>query len=207
MKNQQEVVRGKHKPPNVDAVQSKTLAIREISNLKAIDIPLQHRPHPDSYKTNVYQMWQNTFSWETALLSKGGSVPQMFRERTLSVNVQKSKLAQVEALLEEKEFLETLEEQTRVTSNPLEVILTVNGVPVLFKIDTGADVSAISESVFHQLQETSLISSNHFLSGPSQYKLKVRGQFTGTLKYETTEVKENIFVVKSFRDHFWADQQ
>ena len=92
----------------------------------------------------------------------------------------KSKLAQVEVPLEEEEFLGTLEEQTQVTSNPWKVNLTLNGVPVLFKIDAGADVSAIPESVFHRLQGTSLISSNHCLSGPSQYKLKVRGQFTGT---------------------------
>ena len=31
----------------------KTLAIREISNLEAVDIPLQYRPHPNNYKNKL----------------------------------------------------------------------------------------------------------------------------------------------------------
>ena len=53
VKNQQEVVRGEHKPPSVDAVQSKYTTIREISDLKAIDIPLQYRSHPDNFKNKL----------------------------------------------------------------------------------------------------------------------------------------------------------
>ena len=74
-----------------------------------------------------------------------------------------------------------------------------HGVPVLFKIDTGADVSAISEATFNQLEGLSLVHSDCHLSGPSQYQLQVTGKFTATLKYGTKEIKENIFIVKKLQ--------
>ena len=126
-------------------------------------------------------------------------MPQMFKERTLSVHVQNKQAGTSGSTSGRRGVLGTLEKQTQVTSNPWEVNLTLNGVPVLFNIDTGADVRAILESLFHQLQGTSLISSNHCLSGSSQYKLKICGQFTGTIKYGTNEVKEKIFVIKKLQ--------
>ena len=114
--------------------------------------------------------------------STGGSVLQMFKERTLSVHVH-NKPAGTSGNTSGRRgvFGDSRGTNSSHYSNPWEVNLILNEVPVLFKIDTGADVSAIPKSVFHQLQGTSLISSNHCLSGPSQYKLKVRGQFTGTI--------------------------
>ena len=107
-----------------------------------------------------------------------------------------SKLAQVEAQPEEQEFLGTLEDaQSPVTKNPREVTITLNEVPVQFKIDTGADVSAIPESVFKQLQDVSLSHSDHCLTGPSQHQLQVAGQFKATLKYGTKKTTEKSFVV------------
>ena len=50
---------------------------------------------------------------EAALPSKGDSVPQMFKERTL---YRTNKLAQVKAPVEEEEFLGTLQKQNQVTT-------------------------------------------------------------------------------------------
>ena len=80
-----------------------------------------------------------------------------------------SKLAQLEAQPEEEQFLSTLEQSpVTVTENPWEVTLTVNGLPVVFKMDTGADVSAIPETLFKQLKGVTLVHSDRHLSGPSQ---------------------------------------
>ena len=101
---------------------------------------------------------------------------------------------------DEEQFLGTLEQSpVTLTDNPWEVTLILNGVPVLFKIDTGADVSAISESVFKQLKDVTLVHSDRHLSGPSQYQLQVSGKFTATLKYGTKEAKENIFIVQKLQ--------
>ena len=66
----------------------------------------------------------------------------------------------------------------------------------MFKIDTGADVNAISEATFNQLKGVSAVHSDRHLYGPSQYQLPVTGKFTATLKYGTKEANENVFVVK-----------
>ena len=75
------------------------------------------------------------------------------------------------------QFLGTLEDRSATTSQ-WEVTLSVNGLPVLFKIDTGADASAIPENIFKQLHNVSLTTTNSRLSGPSQHQLQVSGQFS-----------------------------
>jgi len=96
------------------------------------------------------------------------------------------------------QFLGALEDQSTTTS-PWEVTLTVNGVPILFKIDTGTDVSAISENIFKQLPDVTLTSMDSHLSGPSQHHLQVSGQFTAMLKHGPMEAQEIIFVVNSLQ--------
>jgi len=81
------------------------------------------------------------------------------------------------------QFFGTLEDQSTTTS-PWEVTLTVNGVPILFKIDTGADVSAISEKIFEQLPDVTLTSTDSHLSGPSQHHLQLSGHHTKTWRHE-----------------------
>ena len=102
-------------------------------------------------------------------------------------------MAQIKTQSDEEQFLGTLQQSpVTLTDNSREVTLIFNGVPVLFKIDTRA---AISESVFKQLKDITLVHSDRHPSGHSQYQLQVSGKFTATLKYSTKKVKENIFVV------------
>ena len=49
----------------------------------------------------------------------------------------------------------------------------------MFKIDTGAHISEISETVFKQLKGMTLVNPDRYLSGPSQYQLQVSGKFQG----------------------------
>jgi len=112
----------------------------------------------------------------------------------------RTKKAAVEQLKAETDdqFLGTLDVGTSVT-NTWEVTLLLNGLPVLFKINTGADVSAISQMTFKQLQGASLISPNHCLSGQGQDYLHVFGQFTATLTDGAKETQEVIFIVKNLQ--------
>jgi len=57
----------------------------------------------------------------------------------------------------------------------------VNDVTVTFKIDTEAEVSAISESTLRQLQTVQLKKLTRNLYGPAMSPLKVMGQFTANL--------------------------
>ena len=80
-----------------------------------------------------------------------------------------------------------------------EETLLVNGTPNEFKIDTGADVSVISESTFQQLQGVCLQPATTPLSGAGQQTLSVCGRFMGTLTHKTNAIKDEIFVVQKLQ--------
>lgn len=71
--------------------------------------------------------------------------------------------------------------------------LLLNGVPITFKIDTGAEVTVIPESAATPFKR----SPEGMLHGPAKSSLSVCGQFTGTLQLNTKTAKEKIFVVKN----------
>ena len=84
--------------------------------------------------------------------------------------------------------------------NPWMVTVSVNGSPVDFKIDTGADVSVISDTTYKGLtRKASLRPPRKSLTGPSCQPLEVCGQFTGTLQHGDCTACEEIFVVKSLQ--------
>ena len=80
----------------------------------------------------------------------------------------------------ENAFLGTIHSMNSHTSEWL-VELYLNEVPVTFKIDTGAEVTAIPEAIAAPFKAT-MREPSHTLLGPGMNSLNVSGQFTGTLK-------------------------
>ena len=77
---------------------------------------------------------------------------------------------------------------------------TIHGSPVEFKIDTGADVSVISDATYKALaKKTPLKPAKKSLTSPSSQPLDVRGQFTGTLQHGSCTSSEDIFVVNNLQ--------
>ena len=74
--------------------------------------------------------------------------------------------------------------------------LYLNNTKLEFKIDTGAEVTVIPESVATPYQSL-LQTTSQRLQGPRKTQLEVCGQFTGTLKKDTQVVEEEIYVVKN----------
>ena len=109
------------------------------------------------------------------------------------------RVAAVQADADDDGFLGTVTAQVQTSSSkvgidPWMVELLLNGSPVQFKIDTGADVIVLPESTFKQLSGIALQQASRSLSGPSQHSLKVCGQFTATLSQGATEVEEEMYV-------------
>ena len=77
--------------------------------------------------------------------------------------------------------------------------LGLNGRQMIFKIDTGAEVTVIPASSYNPVKDGPLHSPTRTLYGPSQQKLKVKGQFTGNLKKGDIEVREEMYVVQGLR--------
>ena len=81
-------------------------------------------------------------------------------------------------------------------SEPWTVAVSLNELPVEFQIDRGADVSVIPKQLYRKLKVPSLEPTNKSLIGPSQDSLHVCGQFSATLIYKGSTVKEQIYVVR-----------
>ena len=69
--------------------------------------------------------------------------------------------------------------------------------PVTFKVDTGAEVTALSDTTFHSLKhpELQLKKSNQTLCGPNRSLLDVLGDVTPT---KTSQVKR-VFVIHNLQ--------
>ena len=74
--------------------------------------------------------------------------------------------------------------------------LLLNGIPMTFKIDTGAEVTVIPESAATPFKGL-LRSPQGVLHGPAKGLLSVCGQFTATLQRDTEVVNEEVFVAKN----------
>ena len=66
---------------------------------------------------------------------------------------------------------------------------------VPFKLDTGAQVTAISDSTYRRLQFGPLKKPSKRLYGPARQSLDAMGQFTATLSHGSRSSKQTVFVV------------
>ena len=78
--------------------------------------------------------------------------------------------------------------------------IALEGKEMTFKLDTGAEVTAISDSTFHHhLKHQELTKPTKILFGPSRRPLQVLGQFEGKLKHKSTTATRRIYVVKGVK--------
>ncbi|KAL6476464.1 hypothetical protein MHYP_G00149630 [Metynnis hypsauchen] len=76
------------------------------------------------------------------------------------------------------------------------VQLNIGCTPVVFKIDTGADVCVMSEDTFKMLKpDKKLLDAKAALSGPGG-RLKCVGQFTANTEYKDNKYSFRVFVIE-----------
>jgi len=66
-------------------------------------------------------------------------------------------------------------------------------------MDTGAEVTAISEQTFNNLRGITLTKPSKILHGPTGRTLKVLGQFNGTLSIDNEQLSEPVYVIRGLR--------
>ena len=81
------------------------------------------------------------------------------------------------------------------------VVLSLNGKPTKFDIDTGAEVTAISKKAHREIGSPTLSPPERTLRGPSQDELSVKGKFTATLGNGIRETEQELFVVEDLHKH------
>ena len=96
-------------------------------------------------------------------------------------------------------FLGSLTKGGANPSCPWAVTLSLNGKPTLFEIDTGAEVTVISQRIHKEIGSLSLNPPKRTLWGPCNRALPVKGQFIGKLCQGNREVEQEVFVVEELR--------
>ena len=71
----------------------------------------------------------------------------------------------------------------------------------MFKIDTGAKVTAISEKLYKTLRSSPLQKPSKVLNGPGQHPLHVVGQFEEILRHGQNSSIQQIFVIKDLKSN------
>ena len=69
------------------------------------------------------------------------------------------------------------------------------GTLIDFKLDTGADVTAIPLTTFNSLANVKLMETNRILKGPGQEDLQVRGKFMTDLRWQQKCSQEEVYVI------------
>ena len=100
------------------------------------------------------------------------------------------------SISEDTAFLDTLTDQSAVS---WQAQIELNGKATQFKLDTGAEVTAISPETYKCLRNVELCKSKKILSGPSRKALKVMGQFQGHFVYKTRTTSQPVYVVDGLK--------
>ena len=79
--------------------------------------------------------------------------------------------------------------------------LRIAGKRIQFKLDTGAEVTAISETTYHKLEKIPLQKASRSLQGPAGQSLTVLGQFTRRVCYAKRSSNEVVFVVRGLKNN------
>ena len=78
--------------------------------------------------------------------------------------------------------------------------LRVTGKRIQFKLDTGAEVTAISENTYRTLGRIKLQQPSRSLLGPVGQSLTVLGQFTTKIAVRKRSARQTIFVVRGLKN-------
>ena len=108
-------------------------------------------------------------------------------------------ISTIQGLSLESTFLDTIED-TRATTWATTWATTVkpNNVDVLFKLDTRAEVSAITVETYQKLN-VKLVKPLKTLYGPSQATLTVNRQFEGKLEHQGKQTIQLVYVIQNLK--------
>lgn len=82
---------------------------------------------------------------------------------------------------------------------PWLINLKVNEHTAVFKIDTGADVTVLSEDVFQNWEFPELERAKKVLQGPGLTPITVKGKFTATIKSDSKSTTQEVYVVPGLK--------
>ena len=97
-------------------------------------------------------------------------------------------------------FLDAVSDQSATTTT-WHIRVKVNGKEVVFKIDTGAEVTAISKDVYKAIGHPKLQRPSKVLCGPNKQPLNVLGRITVHLVYKQRSLRHHVYVIDSLNQN------
>ena len=97
-------------------------------------------------------------------------------------------------------FLDAVSDQSATTTT-WHIRVKVNGKEVVFKIDTGAEVTAISKDVYKAIGHPKLQRPNKVLCVPNKQPLNVLGCIAVHLVYEQRSLRHHVYVIDSLNQN------
>ena len=119
-----------------------------------------------------------------------------YSRQCINAGAKPTKQASARELNLDSAFLGTLSPEEQ-SSWSAEIKIKDQVIP--FKLDTGAEVTAISEETYQQLGNIPLEKSTRVIYGPSRTKLEVRGQIVENLSYAGKSSMQTLFVIRNLR--------
>ena len=207
VKKQQQVIRANETPSNIDAILAKKSQSTKAKQLASTSTKQPHKPDPVINPRICGRCGKSGHVGKQQCPAREAMCRKCHRRghfqsvcRTRSVKAVSTEDP------EDDFFVGAVEEPTPLVvptissgTDPWTADVLLNDCRMEFQIDTGADVSVISEEQYRKLKVPELQPSNKSLVGPSQDKLQVCGQFIGTLTHKNNTVKQDVYVVKGLR--------
>ena len=111
-----------------------------------------------------------------------------------------------EEQLENNSFLDTIQETIQDTIQEVEgtswiATIKINRQEIVFKLDTGAEATAISTRTYNILKNITLQKSGKVLCGPNNKPLDVLGQAVVQLTYEGRTCKQPIYITEGLKNN------
>ena len=135
---------------------------------------------------------------------KGHFASQCFsKAMLLPANEVLVKTEEGESSVEEEEltlddaFLDAVTSESHPTSWTAPILL--NKMKAVFKLDTGAEATAITEQTYKSLPKQALKQPTKLLRGPARQRLNVLGQFTATLAHQQNSAVQTVYVVQGLK--------
>ena len=95
-------------------------------------------------------------------------------------------------------FLDTIQE---VGGTSWTATIKINSQEIVFKLDLGAEATAISTRTYHTLKNITLQKSTKVLCGPNNKPLDVLGQAVVQLTYEGRTWKQPIYIIVGLKNN------
>ena len=125
-----------------------------------------------------------------------------YSSQCLSTTVATISVAPPQPQEEDIKFLDTIE---GAQENIWEIKVLVEDKLIIFKVDTGAEVTVISEQAWKSLQsDKPLQNPNTFLCGPDRTRLTVLGKIILTLTFNEKRYQQPVYVVKNVAKNLLA---